>query len=897
VAFNESGRDARGPSKELMQTRVENPWLAFVKRPLVRESLIFLAFVGLTVVMTWPWARTIRDAVPDSGDAYLNSWILWWDYYQTFHDPVNLFQAPILFPYHYTLAFSEHNYGISLLMFPLFALGMRPLTVQGVAELLGFILSGYGAFRLARTLSGSNGAAWVAGIVFGFGLYRFHQLGHLNYMFCGWIPLLLEALVLFARRRTWRRAIWLGVAFLMNALTCIHWFVLTLIPLGLSGAYLLTHYRIWRDRDFWLRGAVCLGAAGLLLFPFLLPYVRVSQMYGIIRTASEATRFSASASNWLSADPSNKIWRGFGPVPEAGERALFPGLLPLLLMFAAFYFGRRGEGSKGATDDSKSARLRMLVSALDLFSLACLIVAALAFGYRPTGTRLFGLDALRITDEVKPLALGVLAAVIRFCIAFPKVSWFRGHRNLLEASQAERHSEMFVLGLIWTVIGFCGSLGMHFFFHRFLFDYVFLFRSIRVPARWGMLAYLGLALLAGLGAQRLIEALQVRRPKFRARPVYVIICAALLFEQHAAPLRLMHGEVDPDALTIYFKQTPMRGGIVHLPAGGEEGNYRYVLRQADHNRPLVTAVSGFGTPILNEIESLFRRQPIPDRFLEVLEQAPVSYLAVHRSLLRPEYRIAVENMLGRGITAGRLRYIRSFVGSGINGNEGADLYAVVKTEPETKGEAEWPFALPIRDWNALIKRDPVNVLGQYQAAGQAVYRYYVASYGRMPRYAEFLTDMEVISRGINIDEPEEQAKLETRISDFANNWVERAKFRALYKGSNDDAFIDALTRNAGITLDTETRAAIIDKLKHGALTRGEVILEIVDNPAFAEKENIRSLVLLHYFGYFHRNPDDAPDNNLEGFNYWVKEVEKSGDPARLARGFMASGEYEHSGRK
>lgn len=351
-----------------------------------------------------------------------------------------------------------------------------------------------------------------------------------------------------------------------------------------------------------------------------------------------------------------------------------------------------------------------------------------------------------------------------------------------------------------------------------------------------MIAYLGLALLAGLGAKRLIEVLQVRMPRLRARPMYVIICALLLFELHAAPLRLVHGEVDPDALTIYFKQTPMRGGIVHLPAGGEEGNYRYVLRQADHHRPLVTAVSGFSTPILNEIEALFRKQPIPDRFFDVLEETPVSYLAVHRSLLRPEYRVAVQNMLGRGITGGRLRYIRSFAGTGINGNEGADLYAVMKTEPAAKAEAELPFAPPVREWDALIKRDPVNVLGQYQSWGQAVYRFYVASYGQMPRYAEFLPDLETISRGITIDAPDEQAKLEDRMRKFADRWVERAKFKALYKGMSDETYIDALARNAGIILEAGEREAIIDKLRHGAMTRGAVILNVVNNKAFVEKK-------------------------------------------------------------
>jgi len=432
---------------------------------------------------------------------------------------------------------------------------------------------------------------------------------------------------------------------------------------------------------------------------------------------------------------------------------------------------------------------------------------------------------------------------------------------------------------------------MHFFFHRYLFNYVFLFKSIRVPARWGMLAYLGLALLAGLGAQRLIEALQTRVPRFRPRWVYVIICAALLFEQHAAPLRLVRGEADPDALTLYFKETPMRGGIVHLPAGGEEGSYRYVLRQADHNRPLVTAVSGFGTPILNEIESQFRMHPIPDRFLDVLESTPVSYLAVHRSLLRPEYRLSVESMLGREIAAGRLRYVRSFPGTGINGNEGADLFAVVKTEPQSQTEAALPFELPVTAWDALIKRDPVNLLGRYQSWAQAVYRYYVASYGQMPAYAEFLTDMERISRSVDIEASDEKAKLEQRLREFSDSWVTRAKFMSLYKSAGPEAYVDLLLKNAGISSEAAERAAMIDQLRRGTMTRSEVLLNIVNNQAFVEKENARSLVLLHYFGYLHRNPQDPPDNNFNGFNYWVKEVEQSGEVERLTRGFMAAGEY------
>ena len=140
---------------------------------LARELLVVLAFCLFTTLLTWPYATRLRDAVVDPGDPYLVSWIMWWDYHQTFRDPLNLFHSNTFYPLLYTLAFSEHCYGLALLFFPLFALGLRPLTVHAVALFLGFALSGYGAFRLARTLTGSWGVAWVAGVAFAFVPYRF----------------------------------------------------------------------------------------------------------------------------------------------------------------------------------------------------------------------------------------------------------------------------------------------------------------------------------------------------------------------------------------------------------------------------------------------------------------------------------------------------------------------------------------------------------------------------------------------------------------------------------------------------------------------------------------------------------------------------------------------------
>ena len=264
---------------------------------------------------------------PDTGDPYAISYFLWWDFHQTFHAPLHLFEATILYPYHHTLAFGEFDYGVSLLFFPLFVLGFRPLTVLSIAAFLSFPFTGYGTFRLARTLSGSTAIAWIAGIIIAFLPFRFHHLAHLHLIFAGWIPLLFEALVRFARQRSWPRAAWLGFAFLMNGLTCTSWLILTIIPLGCSAALLLTRNNAWRDAKFWLRAGATLCLASLLLLPFLLPLRRVAAEHGFTRTPEEVRQYSARLINWLAAEDRNKVWRGLGAEGNTTEMVLFPGLL------------------------------------------------------------------------------------------------------------------------------------------------------------------------------------------------------------------------------------------------------------------------------------------------------------------------------------------------------------------------------------------------------------------------------------------------------------------------------------------------------------------------------------------------------------------------------------------
>jgi hypothetical protein len=638
-----------------------------------REGLVVAGFLALTAFMTWPWILHIRNAVSDTGDPYMITWTLWWDYYQTFHDPLRLFHANIFYPFQYTLAFSEHDFGIAIFFFPLFALGVKPLTVHSIASFVGFAFCGYGAFRLTRTLTGSTFAGWVAGILFAFIPFRFQLLSHLHYLFSGWIPLTLEALVLFVRVRSWKRAAWLGFAFLMNGLTCISWMIYAFVPFILSAIVLILRHQLHRDRTL-LRGLIAIVFAMILMAPFLWPYYQAGKLYNLRWAPSEAEKFSAGVSDWLSVEPRNQLWNGFGDGLPNISNHLFPGLLALLLPLAALLIVANSSESAEPTKPRDPKNRARWLRVLDITIVVAFIMTLLAMGLHNSEIRFF-----RGGTADRSLMVLLLVIIVRLSIQYPQVLKRGRNQNLVEWLRSTERSSGFWLGIIWTVVGFLTALGPAFFFNRLLNEYLLPYRSLRVPGRAAMICYLGLAVLSGIGAMKL-SALLATRPKPIKRWVsYAVIIVALIYELNAAPLRIVHGAVDPDALTLTLKNTPMRGGIVELPTMGPDFPLHYaMLRATDHGRPLVNAASTFISPYSRRIDELTNGPIIiTNEFLDFLEQVPTSYVVVRHRMIPPDRKKIFDDFLLEARNSGRLR----LAGRYENGDE---LYAVTKTEPEAR---------------------------------------------------------------------------------------------------------------------------------------------------------------------------------------------------------------------
>jgi Right handed beta helix region len=221
-------------------------------------------------------------------------------------------------------------------------------------------------------------------------------------------------------------------------------------------------------------------------------------------------------------------------------------------------------------------------------------------------------------------------------------------------------------------------------------------------------------------------------------------------------------------------------------------------------------------------------------------------------------------------------------------------------EPDASGLDFWTNQITVcgSDTNCVAARR-VNVSAAYflsiefQKTGYLIYLMQKASFGNMPRYQEFLRDTQQIGSGVIVGAPGWEALLEANKLAFIEEWVSRAAFRNEYDPRSDADFVDLLFTNAGI-VDVAARDVFLAGLQAGTETRSSVLRKMTENQSFSQKEFNSAFVLMQYFGYLRRNPDDAPDNNLDGFNFWLNKLNQFNSnfvAAEMVEAFISSTEY------
>ena len=187
---------------------------------------------------------------------------------------------------------------------------------------------------------------------------------------------------------------------------------------------------------------------------------------------------------------------------------------------------------------------------------------------------------------------------------------------------------------------------------------------------------------------------------------------------------------------------------------------------------------------------------------------------------------------------------------------------------------------------------------EFQESGSIVYRSHLASFGTTPRFNRFFIESARITRNVIVNQTGWEALLEGNKQAFYKGWVQSPNFQSAFPGSmTADQFVDKLNQNAGGVLNESERTALINVLGNtpADLTkRASVLRSLVEDGDFVNKEFNRMFVFMEYLGYLRRNPDDPPDNNLDGFNFWLGKLnEFNGNfiNAEMVKAFISSIEY------
>ncbi|HEV2762066.1 MAG TPA: Spy/CpxP family protein refolding chaperone [Pyrinomonadaceae bacterium] len=190
---------------------------------------------------------------------------------------------------------------------------------------------------------------------------------------------------------------------------------------------------------------------------------------------------------------------------------------------------------------------------------------------------------------------------------------------------------------------------------------------------------------------------------------------------------------------------------------------------------------------------------------------------------------------------------------------------------------------------------------EFQQTGVLAYLTHKAAFGNLPagapvpvRHADFRRDTQALRKDYVFGQPGSAQQLEANKQAFFGGFVSRPEFVAQHPTSlTPGQFVDALYAKAGITPTGSERSRAINRFEGAANSadagaRAAALRQVAEDPAFAAREKNRAFVLMQYFGYLQRDPDEA------GYNFWLKKLdEHHGDfiAAEMVRSFITSGEY------
>ena len=177
---------------------------------------------------------------------------------------------------------------------------------------------------------------------------------------------------------------------------------------------------------------------------------------------------------------------------------------------------------------------------------------------------------------------------------------------------------------------------------------------------------------------------------------------------------------------------------------------------------------------------------------------------------------------------------------------------------------------------------------EFQTTGGTAYLTNKVSFGSLPVFNRFERDAQEIGQGYVFGAPGAEALLEANKVAYYNDYVSRPEFVATYGGLSNQQYVNTLIFNTGVSFTLQEKNALINGLANQTETRATVLRKISEKPEFRSAEFNSMFVLMEYYGFLRRNPDQA------GFNFWLTKLNSfNGDyfAAEMVKAFVESNEF------
>ncbi len=576
---------------------------------------VFLLFVGLVAVYTWPLARDPGHLLPGFVDPRVFAWTLITVFRNLVSDPALLFHGNAFYPLGNSLALGEVLLVPALLAGAVFSLSGNPVLAYNLTLIPFWALSGWAMYAVTFRLTRRHPAAFLAAVIFTFAPYRMDHYGEFQMEMAFGIPLAVYLLVRFLEDQRPRHLVALLAVFWLQAVSV--WYYAIILSLGLLAIavqYAALRWAGWRPRALALVavGAVALAIA---LAPVALPYFQTRRELGYTRGLADAVGRSADVLTYVEAR-ANWLYRAF-TVARHSESSLFLGIGGLALAAS-------GLAWLGPPAASRSRAERALVPAIG----ACLVLALVTLLLR--GRLRFG--PVPVALSFTAVGAVLLGATLARHLA---EGWRRWRAGVRDRGLSERDWVVILLGL--AAFAFLLSLGpivelagqpLGWGLYAWLWPYLFPLQAIRGPTRIGVLYLFAGALLAGFGVKWLGDHWS---PWKR---VTLVGGLGLLTLAEYAWMPLPYQSIPSVARPVdeVLRREAALSVVLEFPTNVQDSDGDAMLRSLAHGKRIVNGFSGFVPDSIGQISGLLSTRgspfPVPEAQAALRQIYPLRYLVV-----------------------------------------------------------------------------------------------------------------------------------------------------------------------------------------------------------------------------------------------------------------------------